>query len=157
VLALVDAALRSDPGPEITLLAPPSRAQAALATIAPDLRPRVRVLHGSELDGWPEAAADTVIITGLLRRLVDADAIHALRRAAAAVADGGRLLVLEEAFHEEGELAGEHEAEEDLELLLLHGSGKRTRAEWLELFARAGLRAEERSVGWGHPVHVLAP
>lgn len=152
VLALVETALRAEAGPRVTLLTPPSRVEGALAAIAADLRHRVQLLHGSELDGWPAGSADSVVIAGLLERLPDADATHALRRAAAALRPGGRMLVIAEVGDEE---LDDHDAEEDLMLLCLHGSGLRSRAEWHALFAVTGLGVEEQPVGWGRPVFVL--
>jgi hypothetical protein len=51
----------------------------------------------------------------------------------------------------------EHDAEEDLMLLCLHGTGARTRAEWGSLFSAAGLHVAERPIGWGRPLFELTP
>jgi NADPH-dependent ferric siderophore reductase len=131
VLELVDAALRAGEPPAVTLLA------------------GARVGVGA----WPEA--DTVLVSGLLEQRTDADVADILARARAALRPGGRILVLAEVRDEED--VHEHDAEEDLMLLCLHGTGARTRAEWGSLFSAAGLHVAERPIGWGRPLFELTP
>ena len=131
VLELVDAALRSSEPPAVTVLA------------------GARV----DDDSWPEA--DTVLVSGLLERRTDADVASLLGRARAALRPGGRILVLAEMLDEED--VHEHDAEEDLMLLCLYGTGARTREDWRSLFSAAGLDMTERPIGWGRPLFELTP
>ena len=131
VLELVDAALRSSEPPAVTVLA------------------GARV----DDDSWPEA--DTVLVSGLLERRTDADVASLLGRARAALRPAGRILVLAEMLDEED--VHEHDAEEDLMLLCLYGTGARTREDWRSLFSAAGLDMTERPIGWGRPLFELTP
>ena len=64
-------------------------------------------------------------------------------------------LVLAEMLDEED--VHEHDAEEDLMLLCLYGTGARTREDWRSLFSAAGLDMTERPIGWGRPLFELTP
>lgn len=149
---LADALASSTP-PALCLIARPSRAEHALALIDEPSRAHVTIHAGTVLGSWPEA--ETVILGSALAVLPDADAILTLQRAHAAVATGGRMLVVEHLL-EEAEI-DDHDAAEDLELFGLYGSGFRTRDEVLSLIERAGLTvAAETVIGWGEPVFEIA-
>ncbi|MFG2351117.1 SIP domain-containing protein [Streptomyces phaeochromogenes] len=123
------------------------------ATIPEDQqRTRVSVLEQSVFE--PSPKADAVLISRAFKTLPDADAAHALRRAAENLVPGGRVLLIEEVFDTDD--LDEHDGEEDLIGLVCHGSGLRTAAELDALIARAGLtRRSAHTVGLGATVHEL--
>ncbi|MFF9149527.1 SIP domain-containing protein [Streptomyces sp. NPDC014861] len=115
-------------------------------------RARVGVLEQSVFEPGP--AADAVLVSRALKNLPDADAAHALRRAAENLAPGGRVLLIEEVFDTDD--LDEHDGEDDLIGLVCHGSGLRTAAELDAVIARAGLtRGSAHTVGLGAVVHEL--
>ena len=117
-------------------------------------RARVSVVEQSIFE--PSPAADAVLISNALKALPDADATHALHRAAENLLPGGRVLLIEETFDIDD--LDEHDGEADLLALTVHGSGLRTPAELDAVIANAGLvRTETHTVGWGTTVHDLAP
>lgn len=117
-------------------------------------RARVGVVEQSVLD--PSPAADAVLISRALKPLNDTDAAHALRRAAENLTAAGRVLLIEETFNLDD--LDEHDGEEDLLALTVHGSGLRTAAELDVIIARAGLtRNTTHTVGWGTTIHELIP
>ncbi|MCY1143606.1 siderophore-interacting protein [Actinoplanes sp. Pm04-4] len=112
-------------------------------------RARVAVLEQSVFE--PSPPADAVFVIRAFSNLPDADAAHALRRAAES---GGRVLLVEELFDTDD--LDEHDGEADLLALTVHGSGLRTAAELDHVIARAGLeRRATHTVGWGTNVHEL--
>jgi NADPH-dependent ferric siderophore reductase len=146
-------ALAGEDAPEVTLIARPSRAEAAVALLPEAARERVSVHAGTPLDTWP--VARTTLLGGALTTLPDEDAVLVLQRASAATAPGGRMLVVEHLLVEDE--IDDHDAGDDLLLLCLHGSGFRTADEVRALIARAGLTiAGERVIGWGEPVFEVA-
>lgn len=117
-------------------------------------RARVQVVEQSVFE--PSPAADAVFVIHALKALADADAAHALRRAAENLLPGGRVLLIEEIFDLDD--LDEHDGEADLLALTVHGSGVRTAAELDAVIACAGLaRTTTHTVGWGTTVHELAP
>ncbi|GAB3601325.1 SIP domain-containing protein [Microbacterium tumbae] len=115
-------------------------------------RARVGVVEQSIFEPGP--ASDAVLVSRALKPLADADAAHALRRAAESLLPGGRVLLIEETFDADG--LDEHDAEDDLLALTVHGSGLRTVAELDAVIARAGMAiSATRTVGWGVVVHEL--
>ena len=117
-------------------------------------RARVSVVEQSIFE--PSPAADAVLISNALKALPDADATHALHRAAENLLPGGRVLLIEETFDIDD--LDEHDGEADLLALTVHGSGLRTPAELDAVIANAGLvRTETHTVGWGTTVQDLAP
>ncbi|MCX5602498.1 SIP domain-containing protein [Streptomyces phaeochromogenes] len=123
------------------------------ATIPEDQqRTRVGVLEQSVFE--PSPKADAVLISRAFKTLPDADAAHALRRAAENLVPGGRVLLIEEVFDTDD--LDEHDGEADLIGLVCHGSGLRTAAELDAVIARAGLtRRSAHTVGLGATVHEL--
>ncbi|MFF5007701.1 SIP domain-containing protein [Streptomyces phaeochromogenes] len=115
-------------------------------------RARVGVLEQSVFE--PSPKADAVLISRAFKTLPDADAAHALRRAAENLVPGGRVLLIEELFDTDD--LDEHDGEADLIGLVCHGSGLRTAAELDAVIARAGLtRRSAHTVGLGATVHEL--
>lgn len=123
------------------------------ATIPDDAqRDRVSVVEQSVFE--PSPAADAVLISRAFKALPDADAVHALCRAAENLLPGGRVLLIEEVFDTDD--LDEHDGEADLLGLTVHGSGLRTASELDAVIARAGLtRGATHTVGWGTTVHEL--
>ncbi|MGW2288048.1 SIP domain-containing protein [Streptomyces phaeochromogenes] len=141
----------------VTICALPAQAdwlRRDLPATIPDeqQRARVGVLEQSVFE--PSPKADAVLISRAFKTLPDADAAHALRRAAENLVPGGRVLLIEEVFDTDG--LDEHDGEEDLIGLVCHGSGLRTAAELDAVIARAGLaRRSAHTVGLGATVHEL--
>ncbi|MGE6737689.1 SIP domain-containing protein, partial [Streptomyces sp. NPDC059900] len=141
----------------VTICALPAQAdwlRRDLPDTIPDERQRTRVGVVEQSLFEPGPAADAVLISRAFKTLPDADAAHALRRAAEHLAPGGRVLLIEEVFDTDD--LDEHDGEEDLIGLVCHGSGLRTAAELDAVIARAGLtRRSARTVGLGTTVHEL--
>ncbi|MFC4068663.1 SIP domain-containing protein [Actinoplanes subglobosus] len=151
--------LAAHPGLRITICALPAQAdwlRRDLPDTIPDDRQRARVGVVEQSVFEPSPAADAVFVIRAFKSLPDADAAHALRRAAERLLPGGRVLVVEETFDLDD--PDEHDGEADLLALTVHGSGLRTAAELDAVIARAGLvRRAAHTVGWGATVHELAP
>ncbi|MEV0222109.1 siderophore-interacting protein [Streptomyces sp. NPDC050704] len=141
----------------VTICALPAQAdwlRRDLPATIPDERQRTRVSVLEQSVFEPGPAADAVLISRAFKTLPDADAAHALRRAAQNLTPGGRVLLIEEVFDTDD--LDEHDGEEDLIGLVCHGSGLRTAAELDAVIARAGLtRRSARTVGLGVTVHEL--
>ncbi|WTW98384.1 SIP domain-containing protein [Streptomycetaceae bacterium NBC_01309] len=141
----------------VTICALPAQAdwlRRDLPATIPDERQRTRVGVLEQSVFEPSPAADAVLISRALKTLPDADAAHALRRAAENLTPGGRVLLIEEVF--DTDELDEHDGEEDLIGLVCHGSGLRTAAELDAVIARAGLtRRSAQTVGLGATVHEL--
>lgn len=96
--------------------------------------------------------ADAVLLADALRSLPDAEAVDALRGAAASIGEGGQVLLFTQPLNPE--LADDHAYEDDLIEFALHGGGLRTHEEHLALFAAAGLAEPARTtVGWGYTLY----
>ncbi|MEV0383456.1 siderophore-interacting protein [Nonomuraea sp. NPDC050643] len=141
----------------VTICALPAQAdwlRRDLPATIPDERQRTRVSVLEQSVFEPSPAADAVLISRAFKTLPDADAAHALRRAAENLVPGGRVLLIEEVFDTDD--LDEHDGEEDLIGLVCHGSGLRTAAELDAVIARAGLtRRSAHTVGLGATVHEL--
>ncbi|MEU4156340.1 siderophore-interacting protein [Actinoplanes sp. NPDC026670] len=147
------------PDLRVTICALPAQAdwlRRDLPATIPDEQQRARVGVVEQSVFEPGPAADAVFIIRAFKALPDADAAHALRRAAENLLPGGRVLLVEDLFDTDD--LDEHDGEADLLALAVHGSGLRTAAELDAVITRAGLtRSATHSVGWGATVHELAP
>lgn len=122
----------------------------------PDERQRARVAVVEQSVFEPGPAADAVLVSRAFKNLPDADAAHALRRAAENLLPGARVLLIEEVLDVED--LDEHDGEADLLALTVHGSGLRTAAELDDVIARSGLvRSATHVLGTGTAVHELRP
>jgi NADPH-dependent ferric siderophore reductase len=143
----------------VTICALPAQAdwlRRDLPETIPDEQQRARVSVVEQSVFEPSPAADIVMIIRASKTLPDADAAHALRRAAENLHPGGRVLLIEELFDTDD--LDEHDGEADLLALTVHGSGLRTAAELEAVVARAGLRRSAlHTVGWGTDIHELIP
>lgn len=143
----------------VTICALPAQAdwlRRDLPATIPDEAQRARVSVVEQSVFEPSPAADTVLISRAFKALPDADATHALRRAAENLLPGGRVLMIEETFNP-GD-PDEHDGEADLLSLTVHGSGLRTEAELHSVITRAALaRRATHTAGWGTTVHELVP
>ncbi|MEU6312987.1 siderophore-interacting protein [Streptomyces sp. NPDC047014] len=126
---------------------------SALRTVADRVletavRDRVRLLPTS----GPVPAGDrTVLLCRLLEQLPDEDAVLALRENAAAVGEGGALLLVEQVEGAEGIAVDTEAALHHLRLKAAFGSGVRTEGDFERLAALAGLRiGARRDIGWDH-------
>ncbi|MER5894565.1 siderophore-interacting protein [Streptomyces sp. NPDC001876] len=141
----------------VTICALPAQAdwlRRDLPATIPDERQRTRVSVLEQSVFEPGPAADAVLVSRAFKTLPDADAAHALRRAAENLVPGGRVLLIEEVF--DTDELDEHDGEGDLIGLVCHGSGLRTAAELDAVIARAGLtRRAAHTVGLGTTVHEL--
>ncbi|MBM7790637.1 siderophore-interacting protein [Tenggerimyces flavus] len=147
------------PDLRITICALPAQAdwlRRDLPATIPDEQQRARVSVVEQSVFEPSPVANVVFIGRAFKALPDADAAHALRRAAENLAPGGRVLLVEEIFDTND--LDEHDGEADLLALTVHGSGLRTEAELNAVITRAGLvRRATHTVGWGIPVYELVP
>jgi NADPH-dependent ferric siderophore reductase len=146
------------PDLRITICALPAQAdwlRRDLPATIPDEQQRARVGVVEQSVFEPGPAADGVLVIRVFKTLADADAVHALRRAAENLVPGGRVLLVEELFDTDD--LDEHDGEADLLALTVHGSGLRTAAELDAVITRAGFeRSATHTVGWGTTVHELA-
>jgi NADPH-dependent ferric siderophore reductase len=143
----------------VTICALPAQAdwlRRDLPATIPDEQQRARVSVVEQSVFEPSPAADAVFIIRAFKNLADADAAHALRRAAENLLPDGRVLLVEDLFDTDD--LDEHDGEADLLALTVHGSGLRTGTELDAVITRAGLaRNAAHTVGWGTTVHELAP
>ncbi|MGP9602301.1 NADPH-dependent ferric siderophore reductase, contains FAD-binding and SIP domains [Brevibacterium sp. Mu109] len=147
------------PDLRITICALPAQAdwlRRDLPDTIPDKQQRAWVSVVEQSVFEPSPASDAVLISRGFKALPDADAAHALRRAAENLTPSGRVLLVEETYDLDD--LDEHDGEADLIGLTVHGSGLRTEAELDAVIARAGLvRTTTHTVGWGTTVHELVP
>lgn len=147
------------PGTRVTIVAGPSDAdwtRSELLRAVPDDGARSRVEVVVQTIAEPVPAADAILFGKVLGQYPDPEAVHILRRAGECLAPGGRIPLLEDVLDEQD--PDEHEAEDDLLALVLHGSGRRTTGELSAVVADAGLRTvTTETVGWGDTLRSLQP
>jgi len=147
------------PGTRVTIVAPPSDAawtRAELSRAVPDEGARSRVEVLVQTVAEPVPAADAILFGKVLGQYPDPEAAHILRRAGDCLAPGGRILLLEDVLDEQD--LDEHDAEDDLLALVLHGSGRRTADELDAVITEASLRTvTTETVGWGGTLRSLEP
>lgn len=147
------------PDLRVTIAALPAQAdwfRRDLPATIPDAARRGRVSIVEQSIFEPTPPADAVLIAIALTGLPDADATHALRRAAQNLEPAGRVLLIDRTF----DLAAldDHDGEEDLIALTREGGGLRTDAELDATIAAAGLSTSgRRTVGWGTTLRELVP
>jgi SAM-dependent methyltransferase len=118
---------------------------------AAGLEDRCRFEAGSFFERAPEGA-DVHVLKFILHDWSDEESVRLLERCRAALAPGGRMVVIET-------LVPDHNRPEmvhlmDLNMLVMTGGLERTEAEYAALFARAGLRLS-RAVPTSGPFSVL--
>lgn len=145
------------PHTRVTICALPTQAdwlRRDLPASIPDDARRDRVTVSEQSIFEPPPSSDGVLLLKALASLPDADAVHALRRAAQNVTPGGRVLLVEDTF--DTSVLDEHDAEADLFALTRDGSGHRTRAELDAVIHDAGLTVDRTEpIGWRTTLRVL--
>ncbi|MET8843558.1 SIP domain-containing protein [Streptomyces rubiginosohelvolus] len=150
---LVNALVKAHPALRVGITALPSELRVLREEILDtDVAPRVEL---SPRTGPVPHGGSTVLVSRLLERLADEDAVLALSEAAEALPADGTLLLVEQIRPADPDEDG---ALQHLRLACLFGSGLRTQEELDALVERAGLRIRRREdVGWDHRLWVLGP
>ena len=112
---------------------------------------RCEVVGGSFFDSVPEGG-DAYLMKAIIHDWDDDDALRILRNMRAAIAPGGKLLLLESVLPERA--SADIGMLIDLEMLIVVGGKERTRAEWTDLLGRAGFRLD-RVVHTATPVSIV--
>ncbi|MFI2118900.1 SIP domain-containing protein [Streptomyces rubiginosohelvolus] len=150
---LVNALVKAHPALRVGITALPSELRVLREEILDtDVAPRVELIPRT---GPVPHGGSTVLVSRLLERLADEDAVLALSEAAEALPADGTLLLVEQIRPADQD---EDAALQHLRLACLFGSGLRTQEELDALVERAGLRIRRREdVGWDHRLWVLGP
>ncbi|WYB29341.1 SIP domain-containing protein [Streptomyces sp. SM1P] len=150
---LVNALVKAHPTLAVRITALPSELRVLREEILDtDVAPRVEL---SPRTGPVPHGGSTVLVSRLLERLADEDAVLALSEAAEALPADGTLLLVEQIRPADPD---EDAALQHLRLACLFGSGLRTQEELETLVERAKLRIRRREdVGWDHRLWVLGP
>ncbi|MET8608942.1 SIP domain-containing protein [Streptomyces rubiginosohelvolus] len=150
---LVNALVKAHPTLAVRITALPSELRVLREEILDtDVAPRVEL---SPRTGPVPHGGSTVLVSRLLERLADEDAVLALSEAAEALPADGTLLLVEQIRPADPD---EDAALQHLRLASLFGSGLRTQDELEVLVERAALRIRRREdVGWDHRLWVLGP
>ncbi|NUV99208.1 SIP domain-containing protein [Streptomyces sp. CAI 127] len=150
---LVNALVKEYPALRVRITALPSELRVLREEILDtDVAPRVEL---SPRTGPVPHGGSTVLVSRLLERLADEDAVLALSEAAEALPADGTLLLVEQT---RPAAPDEDAALQHLRLACLFGSGLRSQEELEALTERAGLRIRRREdVGWDHRLWVLDP
>lgn len=106
---------------------------------APDVRQRCETAGGDFFDSVP-AGADGYIMKYIIHDWDDEKSLRILRSCGAAMPPGGRLLVVEHVIPSGN--AANFGKLLDINMMVIPGGQERTRSEFRELFARAGLRLQ---------------
>ncbi|SCF93335.1 SIP domain-containing protein [Streptomyces sp. Cmuel-A718b] len=150
---LVNALVKAHPALRVRITALPSELRVLREEILDtDVAPRVEL---SPRTGPVPHGGSTVLVSRLLERLADEDAVLALSEAAGALPADGTLLLVEQT---RPAAPDEDAALQHLRFACLFGSGLRSQEELEALTERAGLRIRRREdVGWDHRLWVLGP
>ncbi|MFD9847872.1 SIP domain-containing protein [Streptomyces parvus] len=150
---LVNALVKAHPALRVRITTLPSELRVLREEILDtDVAPRVEL---SPRTGPVPHGGSTVLVSRLLERLADEDAVLALSEAAGALPADGTLLLVEQT---RPAAPDEDAALQHLRLACLFGSGLRSQEELEALTERAGLRIRRHEdVGWDHRLWVLAP
>lgn len=141
------------PDLRVRLLVTPSQAEAARALVWPAPE-RITIEVGGLLDARPEPS-EAFLLVDALTSLPDADAAHVLSQASASTKDGAVLLLHRPLDPTEDD---EHDYEDDLVALAVHGGAHRTADETDALAMRAGLELTGReTIGWGSALRRYRP
>lgn len=139
---LLIAVLRAHPEAQGLLVElPHALAEAGPRVAAAGVADRVRLVDADLFEPLP-VVADVVVLKSVLHDWDDEAAARALASAAGAVADGGRLLVVERLRPERLDAVAEHRdlARMDLTMLVGQGGRERTESELVALVEGCGLR-----------------
>lgn len=136
--ALLATMLRGAPQARGVLFDQPSVVEHAGPTLqAAGVADRVRVAGGSFLESVPDGG-DVYVMKNIIHDWADEDAVRILRNVRTAMADDGKLLLLEMVLPERANsFIG---LMLDLEMLVAAGGKERTRAEYANLLSRSGFR-----------------
>ncbi|MEU1799315.1 SIP domain-containing protein [Streptomyces californicus] len=150
---LVNALVKAHPSLRVRITALPSELRVLGEEILDtDVVGRVEL---SPRTGPVPHGGSTVLVSRLLERMADEDAVLALFEVAAALPADGTLLLVEQIRPAEPD---EDAALQHLRLACLFGSGLRSPGELEALVGRAGLCVRRREdVGWDHRLWVLGP
>ncbi|MFB8074367.1 SIP domain-containing protein [Streptomyces californicus] len=150
---LVNALVKAHPSLRVRITALPSELRVLGEEILDtDVVGRVEL---SPRTGPVPHGGSTVLVSRLLERMADEDAVLALFEVAAALPADGTLLLVEQIRPAEPD---EDAALQHLRLACLFGSGLRSPGELEALVERAGLCVRRREdVGWDHRLWVLGP
>ena len=139
---LLAAVLNAHPGLRGVLLEAPQtaeRARARLTSVA--LLDRCEVVSGNMFDGVPPGH-DAYLMKQVLHDWDDDDAARILARVRTAIAEGGRLLLIESVLPDQGHDPSLAEWL-DLHMLVVVGGRERTASEWQRLLSCSGFDLEE--------------
>jgi 2,7-dihydroxy-5-methyl-1-naphthoate 7-O-methyltransferase len=100
---------------------------------------RIAFVEGDFFASWP-TGGDTYVLMNVLHNWPDDQVVHVLRRGAAALGPAGRLLVIETIVGGQGDQRSL--ARLDMMMLLFCGGKERSRPQYDELAARAGLTVD---------------
>lgn len=141
---LLEAVLRVSPEARGIVFDTPAGVATARAHLAGSpVAGRTGFVEGDFFAAWP-TGADTYILMNVLHNWSDDDAVAVLRRGAEALGSTGRLLVIETIVGGAGDQRSL--ARLDIMMLLFCGGKERSRPQYEELAARAGL-----TVAGSHP------
>ncbi|WP_143537944.1 MULTISPECIES: siderophore-interacting protein [unclassified Rhodococcus (in: high G+C Gram-positive bacteria)] len=117
----------------------------------PEFHKRVENYPQSVLTEPRTGGFDAYLLLEITGHYRDDDLVLLLRNAATGLADNGKLVVVERLSDDDS--YNEDQAELDLLMLCMHGSGVRTKAEFASVAADAGLAVTASTlVGWGMSV-----
>ncbi|MDR8413108.1 methyltransferase [Nonomuraea sp. 3-1Str] len=153
---LLEAVLRASPDARGIVFDTPAGVATARAHLAGSpVADRAGFVEGDFFAAWP-TGADTYVLMNVLHNWSDDQAVAVLRRGAEALGSTGRLLVIETVVGGGGDQRSL--ARLDIMMLLFCGGKERSRPQYDELAARAGLTvAESYPTSFGLEILELRP